>query len=164
MQNDFNHCQEFFLGWLEVVCGSLADPWAVWVVCVDSGHICFSSIFDMLDSDLTNSTTKRTVCVGGLMDRTNAEQFRSNMKEWMEAAHSEPVKITRKSGESFVLLNADIFEKMQLDLARLEGLTASLIDVAKGRVSAATEKSTTDLFSRAKQKALAGKKTKKAVG
>ena len=44
------------------------------------------------------------------MDRTSADQFRSNMKEWMEAARSEPVKITRKSGEAFVLLNADIFE------------------------------------------------------
>ena len=98
------------------------------------------------------------------MDRTSADQFRSNMKEWMEAARNEPVKITRKSGESFVLLNADIFEKMQLDLARLEGLTTSLMDVAQGRVTPATDKSTADVFARAKQRALAAKKTKKAVG
>jgi len=98
------------------------------------------------------------------MDRTSADQFRSNMKEWMEAARSEPVKITRKSGEAFVLLNADIFEKMQLDLARLEGLTTSLLDVAQGRVSPATEKSTAGIFARAKQRALAAKKTKKAGG
>ena len=98
------------------------------------------------------------------MDRTSADQFRSNMKEWMDAARNEPVKITRKSGEAFVLLNADIFEKMQLDLARLEGLTTSLMDVAQGRVAAATEKSTADVFTRAKQRALAAKKNKKAVG
>lgn len=98
------------------------------------------------------------------MDRTSADQFRSNMKEWMEAARNEPVKITRKSGEAFVLLNADIFEKMQLDLARLEGLTTSLLNVAQGRVSPATEKSTADVFARAKQRALAAKKSKKAVG
>ncbi len=98
------------------------------------------------------------------MDRTSADQFRSNMKEWMEAARNEPVKITRKSGEAFVLLNADIFEKMQLDLARLEGLTTSLMDVAQGRVAPATKKSTSDVFARAKQRALTAKKTKKAVG
>ena len=98
------------------------------------------------------------------MDRTSADQFRSNMKEWMEAARNEPVKITRKSGEAFVLLNADIFEKMQLDLARLEGLSTSLMDVVQGRVTPATEKSTADVFARAKQRALAAKKTKKAVG
>lgn len=97
------------------------------------------------------------------MDRTNAEQFRSNMKEWMEAARNEPVKITRRSGEAFVLVNADIFEKMQLDLARLQGLTASLVDVTQGRVSPATEKSTAEVFERAKKRALAAKK-KKAVG
>ena len=98
------------------------------------------------------------------MDRTSADQFRSNMKEWMEAARSEPVKITRKSGEAFVLLNADIFEKMRLDLARLQGLTASLLDVAQGRVSPATEKSTADVFAKAKQRVLSAKKTRKAVG
>lgn len=51
------------------------------------------------------------------MDRTNANDFRTNLKEWMEATRSEPVKITRKSGEAFVLLNADEFEKMQVELA-----------------------------------------------
>ena len=98
------------------------------------------------------------------MDRTSADQFRSNMKEWMEAARSEPVKITRKSGEAFVLLNADIFEKMRLDLARLQGLTASLLDVAQGRVNPATEKSTADVFAKAKQRVLSAKKIRKAVG
>jgi prevent-host-death family protein len=98
------------------------------------------------------------------MDRTSADQFRSNMKEWLEAARSEPVKITRKSGESFVLVNAETFEKMQLDLARLEGLTASLIDVTQGRITPATEKSTAEVFERAKKRALSSKKSKKVAG
>jgi len=37
----------------------------------------------------------------------------------MEAARSEPVKITRKSGEVFVLLNADVFEKMKIEIPGL---------------------------------------------
>jgi antitoxin YefM len=94
------------------------------------------------------------------MDRTNAENFRSNLKEWMEAARAEPVKITRKSGEAFVLLNADDFEKMQIDLARLEGLTASLLDVTQGRTKPASGKSTDELFERAKEKALAMRRAK----
>lgn len=97
------------------------------------------------------------------MDKTNADQFRSNMKEWMETARKEPVKITRKSGEAFVLLNAEIFEKMQLDMARLEGLTASLTAVAQGH-AIPTDKSIADIFSKAKSKALANRKNKKAVG
>lgn len=99
------------------------------------------------------------------MDRTNAEQFRSNMKEWMEAASREPIKITRRTGESFVLVNAELFEKMQLDLARFEGLTAGLVDALQGRVSPATNESTVEVFDRAKKRALnAHSKSKKAVG
>ncbi len=98
------------------------------------------------------------------MDRTNANDFRSNMKEWLEAARSEPVRITRKSGEAFVLMNADIFEKMQLDLARLKGLAAGLMDATQGRTRPASTQSTQEALTRAKTRALAAKKTKKAVG
>ena len=97
------------------------------------------------------------------MDKTNAEQFRSNMKEWMEAARTEPVKITRKSGESLVLINADVYEEMQLRLARLEGLTTSLTDVVQGRVTSVTDESIAEVFAQAKKQAIANRK-KKAVG
>src|ERR1700693_3293364 len=98
------------------------------------------------------------------MDRTNANDFRSNLKEWMEAARNEPVKITRRSGEAFVLLNADIFENMQLELARFKGLSGSLIDVIHGRVSPVTSKSTKEILARAKTRALNAKKSKKNLG
>ena len=40
------------------------------------------------------------------MKQTNAEDFRSQLKLWREKARKQPVKITRKSGESFVLIDA----------------------------------------------------------
>lgn len=98
------------------------------------------------------------------MDRTNANDFRSNLKEWMEAASAAPIKITRKSGEAFVLLSADVFEKMQLDLARLEGLNESLVATAQGRMARSTSDTTTDTLARAKARALSTKRTKKAAG
>jgi antitoxin YefM len=98
------------------------------------------------------------------MDRTTANDFRTNLKEWMEAARKEPVKITRKSGEAFVLVNADEFEKMQLKLARLQGLNTGLMDTVQGRISSADETSTQDILDRAKSRALAAKKPRRAVG
>jgi prevent-host-death family protein len=98
------------------------------------------------------------------MDRTNANDFRANLKEWMEAARSEPIKITRKSGEAFVLINADDFEKMQFDLIRLQGIAAGLSDMAHGRVRPATEESTREVLNRAKDRALAAKRSRKASG
>jgi len=97
------------------------------------------------------------------MERTNANEFRSNLKEWMEAARKEPIRITRKSGESFVLLDADTFEKMQLDLAKLQGITGGLMDVVQGRLQRSTVDSTTKTLNKAKALALAGKTVKKAV-
>lgn len=97
------------------------------------------------------------------MDRTNSNDFRANLKEWLEAARTEPVKITRKSGESFVLLNADEFEKMQIELASLRGVARGLSDVVHGRVRAATPESVGAAVDRAKARVL-GKRSKKAVG
>lgn len=97
------------------------------------------------------------------MDRTNANDFRANLKEWMESARTEPVKITRKSGEAFVLINADEFEELQLELATLRGVVQGLTDVVQGRTQPATSKSTQSAIESAKNKVL-GKKNKKAVG
>jgi prevent-host-death family protein len=97
------------------------------------------------------------------MDRINANDFRANLKEWMEAAREEPVKITRKTGEAFVLLNADEFEKIQLELASLRGIALGLSDVINGNVQESTAESTRSAIDKARARVL-GKQNKKAVG
>jgi prevent-host-death family protein len=97
------------------------------------------------------------------MERTNADDFRSNLKEWMESARHEPIKITRKTGEAFVLINADEFEKIQIELASLRGVAQGLSDVVHGRVKKSHLKSSNSAIERAKERFL-GKKSKKAVG
>ena len=97
------------------------------------------------------------------MDRINANDFRANLKECMDAARSEPVKITRKSGEAFVLVNADEFEKIQLELASLRGIALGLSDVVHGNVQDASDKSLRSSIDKARERVL-GKQSKKAVG
>lgn len=97
------------------------------------------------------------------MERTNTDDFRSNLKTWMESARHEPIKITRKTGEAFILVNADEFEKMQMELASLRGVAQGLSDVIHGRVKKSDLKSTNSAIERAKERVL-GKKNKKAVG
>ncbi len=50
------------------------------------------------------------------MERTNADDFRSNLKEWMESARNEPIKITRKSGEALSSLMPKNLKKFKLNL------------------------------------------------
>ncbi len=97
------------------------------------------------------------------MERTNTDDFRTNLKNWMEYARDEPLKITRKTGEAFVLVNSDEFEKMQIELASLRGVAQGLSDVINGRVNKSELKSTGSAIERAKERVL-GKKNKKAVG
>jgi len=97
------------------------------------------------------------------MDRTNANDFRANLKEWLDTARTEPVKVTRKNGESFILMNSDEFEKMQVELANLRGVARGLSDVVHGRTRPATSESTESAIERAKARVI-GKRSKKAVG
>lgn len=97
------------------------------------------------------------------MDKTNANDFRANLKEWLEAARTEPVKITRKSGEAFVLMNADEFENIQIELANLRGVAKGLSDAIQGRTRIADRESIDSAIARAKERVL-GKRKKKAVG
>ncbi len=97
------------------------------------------------------------------MERTSANDFRSNLKEWMESARTEPIKITRKSGESFVLLNSEEFEKIQLELASLRGIALGLSDVVNGNVQEFTEESIKSSMDKARERVF-GKQIKKAVG
>lgn len=96
------------------------------------------------------------------MDRINANDFRANLKEWMEAARSEPVKITRKSGEAFVLIDADAFEKMQIELSGLRGVAQGLSDAVQGRTRKVTDDLSKSVIDRAKDRVLS-KRSKKAA-
>lgn len=91
------------------------------------------------------------------MQKINMSDFRSNLKTWMDSARDEPIKITRKTGEAFILVNADDFEKMQIELASLRGVAQGLSDVIHGRVRKSEPKSTNSTIARAKERVL-GKK------
>jgi len=92
------------------------------------------------------------------MEKTNADDFRSNLKDWMESARNEPIKITRKTGEAFVLINSDEFEKIQIELATLRGMAQGLSDALQGRVKKSQLKSTSSAVERAKERVLGNKK------
>lgn len=46
------------------------------------------------------------------MKKAGAYEFRSNMKKWLNAAKREPVMITRKNKEVFVLMTYEQFFNM----------------------------------------------------
>ncbi len=98
------------------------------------------------------------------MKQTNAEDFRSKLKAWMEKARKQPVKITRKTGEAFILIEAEQFFQMNTELIALKGQYQGLLDAFHGRTTHFSEESISDLFAKVKNKVEAGNKIKKAIG
>lgn len=56
------------------------------------------------------------------MDTITVNRFRENLKSYVEQAVSshEPIKVTRRTGEAFVVMNADDWEREQETLHVLQ--------------------------------------------
>ena len=71
-----------------------------------------------------------TVLNGGTMDSISVNKFRDNLKSVVENVinQHEPVKVTRRSGEDFVVISAEDWEREQESLYVLQnkGLTQQI--------------------------------------
>lgn len=86
------------------------------------------------------------------MKRTTTDDFRTNLKDWMDEASKKPIKVTRKSGESFILVKSEEFERLQIELASLKGIAQGLSDVIHGRVHDSRENKMGEIFEKVKAK------------
>lgn len=97
------------------------------------------------------------------MERTTALEFRTQMKAWLDQASEVPIKITRKSGQSYIVVDAEKYQAMELELANLRGLSKGLLDVATGNSRPITKEAIAKATADGKLKAL-NNRSKKAVG
>ncbi len=44
------------------------------------------------------------------MKSANAKNFRAELKDYMDAAVSEPVRINRRDGQSFIMMSEQIYD------------------------------------------------------
>ncbi|RZF20649.1 hypothetical protein DAY19_11735 [Halobacteriovorax vibrionivorans] len=82
------------------------------------------------------------------METTNPKKLRAEMKDYLELAKNEPVRIQRRSGESYILLNEHDFTKMQAEIISLQRRLLSMSNVLDDEVY--DEPSTEDRLSRFK--------------
>ena len=73
------------------------------------------------------------------MDSVSVNQFRDNLKAFVEKAVSNhaPLKVTRRSGEAFVVMSADDWEREQETLYVLQN--SSLMSQLSGSVATHTQ-------------------------
>jgi len=64
------------------------------------------------------------------MDTTNPKKLRAELKDYLDLAASEPIRIQRRSGESYVLLNEALYAEMQNEIMSLQRRLLGMSQVA----------------------------------
>ncbi len=63
------------------------------------------------------------------MENTTPKTLRAEMKDYLDLASQEPIRIQRRSGENYILLNEDQYSKMQLEIMSLQKRLLSMANI-----------------------------------
>jgi hypothetical protein len=67
------------------------------------------------------------------MQNTNPKQLRAEMKDYLELAAKEPIRIQRRSGESFILLKEGAYQDLQTEILSLQRRLLGMSQVVEGK-------------------------------
>ena len=67
------------------------------------------------------------------MQSANAKKFRAGLREYMEAAVSEPVRINRRDGQSFILMSEQIFDDFRNEIQSLQRRLLGMSEIVDGK-------------------------------
>ena len=66
------------------------------------------------------------------MQTANAKKFRSELKDYMDTAISEPVRINRRDGQSFVLMSEQIYDQFRNEIQSLQRRLLGMSEIIEG--------------------------------
>lgn len=69
------------------------------------------------------------------MQSANAKKFRSELKDYMDAAVSEPVRINRRDGQSFILMSEQIYEDFRNEIQSLQRRLLGMSEIIDGKAT-----------------------------
>ncbi len=67
------------------------------------------------------------------MRSANAKQFRSELKDYMDAAASEPVRINRRDGQSFILMSEQVYDQFRNEIQSLQRRLLGMSEIIDGK-------------------------------
>ena len=69
------------------------------------------------------------------METTNPKKLRAELKEYLDLAENEPIRIQRRSGESFILMDENVYAKMQNEIMSLQRRLLGMSEALDGKAS-----------------------------
>ena len=67
------------------------------------------------------------------MQSANAKKFRAELKDYMDAAVGEPVRINRRDGQSFILMSEDIYDDLRSEIQSLQRRLIGMSEIVDGK-------------------------------
>jgi PHD/YefM family antitoxin component YafN of YafNO toxin-antitoxin module len=67
------------------------------------------------------------------MQSANAKKFRSELKDYMDAAIGEPIRISRRDGQSFILMSEQIYEDFRNEIQSLQRRLLGMSEIIEGK-------------------------------
>ena len=67
------------------------------------------------------------------MQSTNPKQLRAELKDYLDLAAKEPIRIQRRAGDSFILLKEVAYEEMQQEILSLQRRLLGMSEVVSGQ-------------------------------
>ena len=69
------------------------------------------------------------------MQNTNPKQFRAELKDYLDQAAKEPIRIQRRSGENFILLKEQSYQDLQSEVVSLQRRLLGMSQIVSGATS-----------------------------
>ena len=67
------------------------------------------------------------------MQSTNPKKLRAELKDYLDLAGNEPIRIQRRSGESYVLIDERSYAEMQNEIMSLQRRLLGMSEVVEGK-------------------------------
>jgi len=72
------------------------------------------------------------------MQSANAKKFRAGLKEYMDAAVGEPVRINRRDGQSFILMSEQVYDGFRNEIQSLQRRLLATNEIIDGKTKPVT--------------------------
>jgi len=67
------------------------------------------------------------------MYTANAKKFRSELKDYMDTAATEPIRINRRDGQSFILMSEQIYDDFRNEIRSLQRRLLAVTEIIDGK-------------------------------
>ena len=71
--------------------------------------------------------------MNNIMESTNPKKLRAELKDYLDLAASEPIRIQRRTGENFILMSEDTYAYLQNEIVSLQRRLLGMSQAAEGK-------------------------------